>query len=230
MKKATIEGIYKNNRYRVINSESKEYLIDADTSILGYICFALNWVVPQKVYSLNERDADDLKVQRVESHKLNGVHLAMLVLAIGVCNFLVPMWVRNAYSDSEITYQQILQMGDTLIAIPPMTYIVLMLVSCAIPAVVIRVFLSMRAKKALLSKVHYTKLPERTVTFVPAASSTVVKGVAVYLFFLAFVLLAGALVIALEGHWIVALSFTVILLLFLMTNYLSVSLGSYKIR
>lgn len=230
MKKATIETIYKNNRYRVMDSEKKGYLMDADTSILGYICFALNWMVPQKVYQLNERNMNDLKVQHVESYKLNGIHLAMTVLAIGMGDFLVPMWVRNAYSHSEMTYQQILKMGDTLVAIPPTAYIVLILVSCAIPAIVIRVFLSMRAKKALLSKVDYTNFPERTVTFVQADSSKVVKGVAVYLFFLTVVLLAGALVIVLEGHWIVSLSFTVILLLFFMTNYLSFSVGSYEIH
>lgn len=230
MMKATIEGIYKNNRYRLMDSETERYLIDTDISTLGYLCFAINWLVPQKVYQLNERDMYDLKVQHVESNKINGVHLVMVGLVIGVCNFLIPMWVRNAYSNSEITYQQILQMGDNLIAIPPIAYIVLMLVSYTIPAVIIRVFLSIRAKKALLSKVNYTKFPESTVRFVPTDGSNVVKGVMVYLFFLAFVLLAGILVVVLEGHWVTSLIFTVIFLLFLMTNYLSVSLGPYKIR
>uniref|UniRef100_UPI00403E1B49 DUF443 family protein n=1 Tax=Enterococcus sp. DIV0849a TaxID=2230879 RepID=UPI00403E1B49 len=58
----TIKQIYKNNRYKIICSQSNYYLIDKDSSVLGFFFFGLNWLMPQKAYILNKSQAEDLLV------------------------------------------------------------------------------------------------------------------------------------------------------------------------
>lgn len=78
----TIKTLYKNNRYSIIHSQSNYYLIDKDSSFLGYFFFGLNWLIPQKTYILNKSQADDLLINRVETKNRKVLSSILIVLMI----------------------------------------------------------------------------------------------------------------------------------------------------
>jgi uncharacterized membrane protein (TIGR01218 family) len=122
------------------------------------------------------------------------------------------------------------RIGDIYFIMPSNTYIIFLLVLIIAPAVLLRVSLSIRAKKRLIETVDIDKLPVVKINILPNSVSIVLKMIGVYVFF-GFLLFASAnLLIILSGYWVISLSLVVIFLLFSFTNLLSFNPGDYKIR
>lgn len=229
MEKATVKYLFKNNRYRVIHTNSNYYLIDVDHSILGYLFFVFNWLIPQKAYVITERDADDLIVNRTNAKKQNSLNLLGIGFMMIVFAIFMPK-IFQYFDRSSATFGDLRRIGDIYFVMPSTTYILLLLVLIVAPAVLLRVCLSMRAKKRLLETVDIDKLPVVKINILPNSVSIVLKTIGVFVFF-GFLLFASAyLLIILSGYWVISLSLVVIFLLFSFTNLLSFNPGDYKIR
>jgi uncharacterized membrane protein (TIGR01218 family) len=229
MEKATVKYLFKNNRYRVIHTNSNYYLIDVDHSILGYLFFVFNWLIPQKAYVITERDADDLIVNRTYAKKQNSLNLLGIGFMMIVFALFIPK-ILQYFDRSSATFGNLRQIGDIYFIMPSNTYIIFLLVLIIAPAVLLRVSLSIRAKKRLIETVDIDKLPVVKINILPNSVSIVLKTIGVYVFF-GFLLFASAyLLIILSGYWVISLSLVVIFLLFSFTNLLSFNPGDYKIR
>ncbi|WP_375180221.1 DUF443 family protein [Enterococcus rotai] len=229
MKNSNLKALYKNNRYRVVCSNSKQYLIDADSPWFGYVFFWLRWLVPQKVYILDERDADDLLVHHVDIKNNNKMSLIWLSFIILGFNIILPNLVNIFYKNSTINYSQFHQFGDSVTVIPSTMHSLLLLLLASFPAIVIRIFLAQRSKRRIVNKIQYENLPVTKIKIIPATISTVIKNIVVYFLFALLVIAAGFLLVISEGYWIISLSFTLLLLFFLLTNNLALSNDKYKI-
>ncbi|MBO0475414.1 DUF443 family protein [Enterococcus ureasiticus] len=230
MKNSNLKAPYKNNRYRVICSDSKQYLIDADSPWFGYVFFGLSWLVPQKAYILDERDADDLLVRHVDIKNNNKMSLIWLSLIILGFNIILPNLVNTFYRNSTIKYSQIHQFGDSVTIIPSTMHSLLLLILASFPAIIIRIFLAQRSKRGIVNKIQYKNLPFTKIKIIPATISIVIKNIVVYFFLALLVITAGFFLVISEGYWIISLSFTLLLLFFLLTNNLAFSNDKYKIR
>jgi uncharacterized membrane protein (TIGR01218 family) len=229
MEKATVKYLFKNNRYRVIHTNSNYYLIDVDHSILGYLFFVFNWLIPQKAYVITERDADDLIVNRTYAKKQNSLNLLGIGFMMIVFALFIPK-ILQYFDRSSATFGDLRRIGDIYFIMPSNTYILFLLVLIIAPAVLLRVSLSIRAKKRLIETVDIDKLPVVKINILPNSVSIVLKTIGLYVFF-GFLLFASAyLLIILSGYWVISLSLVVIFLLFSFTNLLSFNPGDYKIR
>ncbi|WP_430605064.1 DUF443 family protein [Enterococcus sp. DIV0840] len=63
----------------MIHYHSNYYLIDKDSSWLGYFFFGLHWRIPQKAYIINESQAEDLLVHRVKTKKRKVLSCILIV-------------------------------------------------------------------------------------------------------------------------------------------------------
>lgn len=230
MEKANVKSPYKNNRYRVVYSYSNCYLIDVDSSWLGYIFFGLNWLVPQKAYILEERDVDDLLAQHIEKRKYKKMSLILSTLAILLFNLILPTTINILYKHSDINYSQLHQFGNSIIEVPSITHSVLLLLSVSTSAVITRIISSKQSKKKILNKLKYNNLPIIKIRITPVSMFAVVKSLSIYILFVLLVISAAFLIVILEGYLIISLCFSLLLWLFLLTNYLSINVGTYKIR
>lgn len=59
-----IRPIFKNTRYKILEYDSKFYLIDMDRGFYGFILFALSWLIPKKAILIPQMDADDLIIKK----------------------------------------------------------------------------------------------------------------------------------------------------------------------
>ncbi|WP_368668772.1 DUF443 family protein [Sporosarcina sp. 6E9] len=226
LEKATVKSLFKNNRYRVIHTNSNYYLIDGDHSILGYLFFAFNWLIPQKAYAITERDADDLIVNRLNVKKQNSLNLFGIGFIMIVFALFIPK-IFQYFDKSSATFGDLRRIGDIYFVMPSTTFILFLLVSIVAPAVLLRVCLSIRAKKRLLETVDIDKLPVVEINILPNSVSIVLKTIGVYIFF-GFLLFSSAyLMIILSGYWIISLSLMIIFLLFSLTNLLSFIPGDF---
>lgn len=200
---AAVKPLYKNNRYRIIQIQSDYYLYDADKSLLGFVFFPLNWLIPQTAYAVDERTADDVVVQHVDA-KRSGSALVILFLLL-LFSLLISFF--GSYNFSTL----------------------LVLIVVLIPSV-IRFYLAYKDKRKLLKTVNYTELPAVKIKLIPSSRSDILKRVAFYFFFLAVALLALWLFIVLQGNWVISLCFIILMLLFLLTNNLAVVIGDYKVH
>ncbi|MFD2386634.1 DUF443 family protein [Enterococcus rivorum] len=106
----------------------------------------------------------------------------------------------------------------------------LLLITVSIPAIIIRVYLSVLSKKKLYKKIEYTTLTMKKIRVVPSSFTTILKSLGVYLLFAFVLAIAFFLVIVSDNYWIISMCFTMILTLFLLTNRLAVTPTNYKIR
>lgn len=231
MEKATVKLLFKNNRYRVIQTKSNYYLLDVDHSILGYLFFVFNWLIPQKAYLITERDADDLIVHHHNVKKQNnlillGIVLMMIIFAV----FILKIY--RYFDRSTVTMGDLRRIGELYFFMPSTTNIIFLLVLVVAPAVLFRVYSSIRARRRLLEKVDIDKLqlPVIKINIFPNSVSNILKTTGVYLFFCFLLLATACLLILLNGYWKISLSFVAVFLLFSFMNLLSFNPGNYKIR
>lgn len=90
---AYVKSIYKNNRYRVVDFNAQYYLMDVDASWLGYVFFGFNWLMPQKLYRINEMEKNDLLVQTVNTKTRKHSNILWLGLFVAVFTFVFPQWL-----------------------------------------------------------------------------------------------------------------------------------------
>lgn len=215
MKNAIVKLLYKNNRFRIVQSDTNYYLLDSDRPILGYVCFLFNWLIPQKVYVIDEQTADDLITQHIGSEKKNWLSLIWQTSIVIFFSLIIPQLLKSSYSN----FIQFYQLKD----------VVLTLVAASLPAFIVRVYQSKQSKKSLRLKIKYHELPRTMIILKPITWSQAFKSLGIYLFFGLFVIISGLLLIILEGYWLISLCFLMILSLFSLTNKLAVIAGDYKI-
>ncbi|MEI5991701.1 hypothetical protein A5881_003238 [Enterococcus termitis] len=225
----TIKTPYKNNRYSIIHSQSNYYLIDKDSSLLAYFFFGLNWLIPQKAYILNKSQAEDLLVHRVETKNRKMLSNILIVLIILIFNIVLSNLLTLFYASKSIENSQLIEIGNTLMMIPSSHYIFLLLLITLFPALIIRVFWSFQSKKSMLKRIKYEGLSVTKIKVRPVSLVDTLKKLGVYFMFLSLVIIAGFLLVITEGYWIISLCFMMLFLLFLLTNYLSINTGKYKI-
>lgn len=230
MDNVKVKLLYKNSRYRIILLDSEYYLIDLDKSIVGYVFFMLNWFVPQIIYKIDERTADDLIVQRIDDNDKKNLSWIKLMSVILVFNIVIPSVINSFNNTKDVTYNQLQQFGDNVLLIPPWTYAVSIMISLLIPVLSIRIFFSLQEKKKMLKKVDYAKLCSYKIKIKPISMINNLKNLTVYIFFSLFLIIASILSVLLEGYWLISLCFTMIALICSMTNRLYLSASNYKIR
>ncbi|MGX7119138.1 DUF443 family protein [Enterococcus rotai] len=221
--------LYNNHRYNVIHSQSNYYLIDKDSSFLGYFFFGLNWLMPQKAYILNKSQADDLLAHRVETKNRKVLSSILIVLMILIFNIVLPKLLTLFYASTSIENSRIIEIGNTVMMIPPSRYIFMLLLITLFPALIIRVFWSFQSKKSMLKIIKYDELSVTQIKVRPGSLVDTLKKLGVYFMFLSLVIIAGFLLVITEGYWIISLCLVMLFLLFLLTNHLSINTGKYKI-
>ncbi|WP_340689563.1 DUF443 family protein [Enterococcus plantarum] len=119
--------LYNNHRYNVIHSQSNYYLINKDSSFLGYFFFGLNWLMPQKAYILNKSQADDLLAHRVETKNRKVLSSILIVLMILIFNIVLPNLLTLFCASTSIENSQLIEIGNTFMKILSNRYIFLIL-------------------------------------------------------------------------------------------------------
>ncbi|WP_251046018.1 MULTISPECIES: DUF443 family protein [unclassified Oceanobacillus] len=88
--KCNVQGVFKNIRYRILEINDEEYILDMGNSIWKIIFPFLHWILPNPVYKINNEIVDKLAVPEREQPKtisagtgalggLVGVFLASLI-------------------------------------------------------------------------------------------------------------------------------------------------------
>lgn len=231
MENGTVKTVFKNNRYKIVHSDLGYYLMDSDQSIIGYLCFVLNWIVPQKIYIIDEHIADDLLVHSINNEIRSKNKLFVVIIVLSIVFFqILSSEILHYGSNSSTNYSQIYKFGDAALLMPSVGKVLLLLITVSIPAIIIRVYLSVLSKKKLYKKIEYTTLTMKKIRVVPSSFTTILKSLGVYLLFAFVLAIAFFLVIVSDNYWIISMCFTMILTLFLLTNRLAVTPTNYKIR
>ncbi|WP_311769709.1 DUF443 family protein [Listeria booriae] len=204
-----MKSVYKNSRYKILEYDSKFYLIDIDKGFYGFLLFALSWIIPIKAILITQRDADDLRIQKVNDTRKNPYPNFMLMCVLIISNLVLPSLlipIFKEWSDGAV----ILSVG-----------------LLSIFAVVIRVIYS---KKNKMEHINSGANKEIWIKLMPRVLSYYFKSICVYLLFLIVVIVGAYLSIIVEGYWILSLCYTIVLYLFLLTNRLAYNASKYKIE
>ncbi|MBC6296074.1 DUF443 family protein [Listeria sp. FSL L7-1517] len=203
-----MRSIFKNTRYKILEYESKFYLIDMDRGFYGFMLFALSWLIPKKAILITQTDADDLIIKKTyKSSHSNQVIL--LICAIIISNLVLPPLLIKIVEDR-------FEGG-----------LILSLCILSIFGVLIRIIYSMRNKiKCKNSEGNQEVL----VKLKPQKWVYCFKALCVYVLFLAVVIIGAYLSLLVKGYWILSVCYTIVVFVFLLTNYLAYNADEYKIE
>ncbi|WP_241433487.1 DUF443 family protein [Listeria floridensis] len=200
--------IFKNTRYRILEYESKFYLIDMDRGFYGFILFALSWLVPKKAILITQTDADDL-IMKKNNESNHSVLVVLLLCMIIIGNLALPPFLIKFVED---------RLEGSLI---------LRVCILSVFGVLIRIIYSKRNKiKCENSELNQEVL----IKLRPQTWIYSFKALCVYVLFLAVVVIGAYLSIVVGGYWILSFCYTIVVFLFLLTNYLAYNANEYKIK
>lgn len=77
----------------------------------------------------------------------------------------------------------------------------------------------------MLKRIKYDELSVTQIKVRPGSLVDTLKNLGVYFMFLSLVIIAGFLLVIMEGYWIISLCFVMLCLLYLSTNHLSINTG-----
>lgn len=201
-----INLVYKNERYRILEYNSRYMLIDCDRGVLGYLCFLFNWIIPLKVYSLSRQEADDLMTPNVnyKPKKSNRI-LVSVILLFGI--IVIPNIIEKLNLNLIVS-------------------IFLNLVVISLSVICIRIIYSRNSK---LIKYSEFDRWNKQITLKPSTFNYYVKAFFVYTLFLVVAFVGAILFVVSSGYWIISISYAIVLYLFLLTNRLAYNSKDYKI-
>ncbi|STY35004.1 DUF443 family protein [Listeria fleischmannii] len=203
-----MKPIFKNTRYKILEYESKFYLIDMDRDFYGFILFALSWLIPKKAILITQTDADDLINKKTyKPHYSTQVILLMCVIIIS--NLVLPPFLMK-FVEGQFK-------GGLIIS----------LCILSIFGVLIRIIHSKR------DKINYKNREgnqEVLIKLRPQKWTYCFKSLCVYVLFLAVVIIGAFLSTVVEGYWILSFCYTIVIFIFLLTNYLAYNADDYKIE
>lgn len=200
--------IYKNTRYKILEYESKFYLIDMDKGFYGFILFALSWLIPKKAILITQSDADDLVIKKIYGSSYS-IRVILLMCVIIITNLVLPSFlikfVENRFEGS----------------------IILSICILSIFSVLIRIIYSKRNKIKYKNRAGNQEV---LIKLRPQKWAYFCKSLCAYVLFLAVVIIGAYLSIVVEGYWILSICYTIVVFIFLLTNYLAYNADEYIIE
>lgn len=201
-----IKLVYKNERYKILEYNSKYFLIDCDASVLGYICFIFNWITPQKVYLLSSRDADDLMTSSVDYKSRKNSKLWLEVFSIISIMAIFILAVRITLKTDAVNF--------------------LILAIISLGVLILRIYYSKSKKLEIHLK---SELVESDIIIKPTMYSEYIKNTCAYLLFLSTIFLGAFLGIISGGFWLILIMYCIVVYFFLLSNRLAYRCGEYKV-
>lgn len=65
-----VQKVSSNLRYSILNIKNNTYIVDLDRSFLAFFCPFLNWLLPQTIFTIEDKSIiDELKAPKV-NHKV----------------------------------------------------------------------------------------------------------------------------------------------------------------
>ncbi|MBC2299335.1 DUF443 family protein [Listeria welshimeri] len=199
-----IRPIFKNTRYKILEYESKFYLIDMDRGFYGFILFALSWLIPKKAILIPQMDADDLIIKKTYKSS-HSTRVILLMCVIIISNLVLPPFLMKFFEGG----------------------LILSLCILSIFGVLIRIIYSKRNKIKCKNREGNQEV---LIKLRPKKGPYYFKSVCVYVLYLAVLVIGAYLFIIVKGYWILSFCYTIVIFIFLLTNYLAYNADEYKIE
>lgn len=208
----SVEAVYRNLRYRLINVDGKTYLADVDTSPILYFLPFIYWLLPKKVYLV--RDQEIINAIKIpEKKKIKGKVKVAPFLAAGISVFLGNILSLMA---------DYFELSTTWI----INSVILFLLFSTM--IFLRCYISKMFKDNLLNNVNLAELPTQVIRIRPKSIAHILKFMGAYCFISLFI--CGIGYASFDSLNALNILFLIIFLCsFLFANIYTVMLADYKV-
>lgn len=207
-----MEGVYKNLRYRILREGSNTYLIDVDYPYLVYLFPLIFWIIPYKVYKIDDFNyLDKLKIPIKNTEKKNNVSP---ILAGGISVFLANLmrpFINNFNIQSSIKINACV------------------LILILIFIITLRYYISRLGRRNLNRRVDIAILKTVRIRIRPKSFLTMIKILFFYLLTAIFTLAMGCAFVE-DGNLIILFIFMILLFFMLISNAFTIIVSDYKIK
>lgn len=207
------EPVVKNLCYRILTIQGKYYILDVDKPFFVYFFPFIFWLLPHRVYEIDEKTFEELKVNKVPRNK-SFLYAGLLGVGVG-------------YPVAQLVIKPMLNYFQIPMGLPLK---ILILVFTVIILLSVRVKVSRVGKEHISGIVNLNKMMHRKIRIWPKSIGYVLK---LPLFgYLLFATISYFLVyiFILSGNFMFMFFFAFILFLNLMINSLVVLNGAFGIR
>lgn len=209
MNTSTLEHVFKNIRYKLLDVNGKKYVYDTDRLVWSFIFPFFHWFIPHPVYQINESTYEKLKMP--EEKKVSRTWMVFYAGGISVGLMRLVSMLLDPFND-----------------LLPFRSALLFLFLFIVITIILRVYLRWLKYKQLT---NHVKLESSSVVFIrmkPGNKRGYVLAVYCYLFSMVFSLLVGYAYFD-SGNFFVGIIFIVFTLLFLLIHTTVTPIGTVTV-
>ncbi|OEH54452.1 hypothetical protein AQ616_11885 [Oceanobacillus sp. E9] len=210
--KCNVRGVFKNIRYRILEINDEEYILDMGNSIWKIIFPFLHWILPNPVYKINNEIVDKLAVPEREQPKTISAGTGALGGLIGV--FLASL-IRPLANMFHIPSTSLINFIITILVV--------------IIALSVFIYINTRSKRNLTAIVDYKHYPRKKLWIRPPSLKFFSSLCFFYLFFMALTVVPLMGFIE-TGNIIVFFGGIFCLFITYMINYFTILVGNTTVR
>lgn len=211
--KCNVQGVFKNIRYRILEINDEEYILDMGNSIWKIIFPFLHWLLPNPVYKIDNHEiVEKLKVPEGNQPKTVSAGTGALGGLIGV--FLASL-IRPLANMFHIPSTSLINLIITIMVV--------------IIALSVFIYINTRSKRNLTAIVDYKHYPRKKLWIKPPSLKFFFGLCFFYLFFMAFTVIPFMGFIE-TGNIIIFIGSIFCLFVTFMINYLTILAGNTTVR